>query len=94
MRVLQMLILWGVLAPVAAGRADCACREPVKPELPPVQADARDMEKARQEVEQYVAATKEYRECLVKCIRTAESDMGAVIDGWNHAVEQFNSRKR
>lgn len=94
MRVVLLLIVWVLLAPLAVGWADCACREPVKPELPPAHADAREMEKARQEVEQYVAGMKEYRECLAKCIRTSENDMSAVIEGWNHAVEEFNSRKR
>jgi hypothetical protein len=83
----------GLLLP-AAVRGECTCREPEKPELPPRNADAREMAQAGREIEAYVAGMKAYRACLAKCITDADASLSGYIEGWNHQVENYNKRDK
>ena len=69
---------------------DCQCKEPALPELPPEKPTAVEMGRTSAEVSAFAEAMKGYRECLVKCVRSAELDMNHIVSDWNEMVEQFN----
>jgi hypothetical protein len=50
------------------------------------------MERAKQEVEEYLDEVRDYKECLRRNMEEANSEAENVIDEWNSAVRQFNSR--
>ena len=77
------------LVPVLAW-GDCLCKEPPRPELPPDKPTAREMNQTNSEVSAYAEAMKQYRECLVKCVRGAERDMNSIVTDWNELVDKFN----
>ena len=76
------------LLPVLA-RGDCLCKEPVRPELPPDKPTVAEMGQTNGEVSAYAEAMKQYRECLVKCVRSAERDMNSIVTDWNELVDKF-----
>ena len=90
--IMLVLSLW--LMPLASSWADCTCTEPLKPELPSGKAAAKEMETVGKEVDAYAKKMKVYRECLVKCVNSADNDLSAVVTGWNYAVETYNAGKK
>lgn len=70
-------------------RAETPCRAPARPELPPSNADSNELEKAGKEINAYIKAMKEYRECLLKIVNDADNELATVVEGWNYAVERF-----
>ncbi len=91
-RVWQAL---GVLLLLTPGMAwsECRCSQPPSPELPPNRPSAVEMKQTNAEMTAYAEAMKKYRECLVKCLRDAESDLNHVVTEWNEMVEKFNRIK-
>ncbi|GAB7026675.1 hypothetical protein [Geotalea toluenoxydans] len=94
MKFFNLLILLLLLSSVETSFADCICKQPPKPELPSDRADAKEMEKAGKDVDQYNKEMKGYRGCILACLNKADNDLAGVISGWNYAVERFNAEKK
>lgn len=93
MKFFNLLILLIMFSLVEESYADCICKQLSKPELPSDRADAKEMEKAGKEVDQYNKGMKGYRDCLLTCLNDADNDLAGIISGWNYAVERFNEAK-
>ena len=89
-------ILCAVAFLVLAGvdcRAEMACTQPARPELPSANADSPELEKAGKDVNAYIRQMKKYRECLLKIVNDADNELATVVDGWNLAVERFKGNR-
>ena len=94
MKLMPVLLLLLLFSSVGTGMADCTCSEPIKPELPSNRADAKEMEKAGKEVDQYNKGMRIYRDCVLICLNKADTDLSGVVGGWNYAVDQYNAAKK
>lgn len=91
-RVWPALVVVLLLAPGMVW-SECRCSQPTAPELPPNRPSAAEMKQTNAEMTAYADAMKKYRECLVICLRSAESDLNHVVTEWNEVVEKFNRVK-
>lgn len=90
MKLISLLVLLLIALPQVVF-ADCACKQPPKPELPSTRADAKEMEKSGKDIDDYSKKMKKYRDCIATCLNKADNDVAGVISGWNYAVERYNT---
>jgi hypothetical protein len=67
-----------------------ACKEPPsRPDLPAVNANGRELERAGKEIDRYVKALTQYRDCHLKIVNDANNELTALVEGWNEAVTRY-----
>lgn len=93
MRLLPLVGLWFLTGWSPGANAYMFCSEPSEPSVPSgYSADEYQMERARREIEDYLSEIEDYKNCLLGAAREANDAAESIIDEWNRAVRQYNSR--